>query len=173
MLRRRVRLHGARSAASGNSFRRHGLALQRSDRRNERTFRRNAAARRDQFRHAWTQPLVFSQADPHALYYANQFLYKTTNGGESWTQISQDMTREDPGVPANLNEAAAADAPADKRRGVIYTIAPSPLRAPMIWIGTDDGLIHLTNDDGKTWQNVTPPALTSWSKVVDDRSVAL
>ncbi|HSE16259.1 MAG TPA: hypothetical protein VLB46_04355 [Pyrinomonadaceae bacterium] len=119
-----------------------------------------------QFRHAWTQPLVFSKADPHALYYANQFLYKTTNGGESWTQISADMTREDPGVPSNLNEAAAADAPVDKRRGVIYTIAPSPLRAPTIWIGTDDGLIHLTKDDGKTWQNVTPPAMTSWSKVV-------
>ncbi|HKG61408.1 MAG TPA: hypothetical protein VKB05_16730 [Pyrinomonadaceae bacterium] len=119
-----------------------------------------------QFRHAWTQPLVFSRADRHALYYANQFLYKTTNGGESWTQISADMTREDPGVPSNLNEAAAADAPADKRRGVIYTIAPSPLRAPTIWIGTDDGLIHLTKDDGKTWQNVTPPAMTSWSKVV-------
>ncbi|HJT66540.1 MAG TPA: hypothetical protein VJ749_08805, partial [Pyrinomonadaceae bacterium] len=119
-----------------------------------------------QFRHAWTQPLVFSQADPHALYYANQFLYKTTNGGESWTQISQDLTREDPGVPPNLNEAAAADAPTDKRRGVVYSIAPSPLRASMIWIGTDDGLIRLTNDDGKTWQNVTPPAMTSWSKVV-------
>ena len=119
-----------------------------------------------QFRHAWTQPLVFSPADPHALYYANQFLYKTTNGGESWTQISADLTRDDPGMPSNLNEAAAADAPTDKRRGVVYTIAPSPLRAPMIWIGTDDGLIQLTNDDGKTWQNVTPPALTSWSKVV-------
>ena len=119
-----------------------------------------------QFRHAWTQPLVFSTADQHALYYANQFLYKTTNGGESWTQISPDMTREDPGVPSNLNDAAAADAPVDKRRGVIYTIAPSPLRAPTIWIGTDDGLIHLTKDDGKTWQNVTPPAMTSWSKVV-------
>src|SRR5207253_8173358 len=119
-----------------------------------------------QFRHAWTQPLVFSGADSHALYYANQFLYKTTNGGESWTQISQDLTREDPGVPVNLNEVAAADAPADKRRGVIYTIAPSPLRAPLLWIGTDDGLIQLTNDDGKTWQNVTPPAMTSWTKVV-------
>src|SRR5437660_5284827 len=87
-----------------------------------------------QYRHAWTQPLVFSQADSHALYYANQFLYKTTNGGESWTQISQDLTREDPGVPANLNEAAAADAPADKHRGVIYTIAPSPVRTSMIWV---------------------------------------
>ena len=119
-----------------------------------------------QFRHAWTQPLVFSQADPHTLYFANQFLYKTTNGGESWTQISQDLTREDPGAPPNLNAAAIADAPADKRRGVIYSIAPSPLRASMIWIGTDDGLIQLTNDDGKTWQNVTPPAITSWTKVV-------
>jgi len=119
-----------------------------------------------QYRHAWTQPLVFSKADPHALYYANQFLYKTINSGESWSQISQDLTRDDPGVPANLNEAAAADAPADKRRGVIYTIAPSPLRASTIWIGTDDGLIQLTKDDGKTWENVTPPALTSWSKVV-------
>jgi photosystem II stability/assembly factor-like uncharacterized protein len=124
-----------------------------------------AGAQPGQFRHAWTQPLVFSQADRRALYYANQFLYKTMNGGESWTQISQDMTREDPGVPANLNEATAADAPKDKRRGVIYTIAPSPLRASMVWIGTDDGLIHVTNDDGKIWQNVTPSALTSWSKV--------
>jgi photosystem II stability/assembly factor-like uncharacterized protein len=118
------------------------------------------------FRHAWTRPLVFSQADPHALYFANQFLYKTTNGGESWAQISQDLTREDAGVPPNLNEAAAADAPPEKRRGVIYTIAPSPLRAPTIWIGTDDGYIQLTNDDGKTWQNVAPPTMTSWSKVV-------
>jgi photosystem II stability/assembly factor-like uncharacterized protein len=118
-----------------------------------------------QFRHAWTQPLVFSAADPHALYFANQFLYKTMNGGESWTQISQDLTREDPSAPPNLNEAAVADAPAEKRRGVIYTIAPSPLRASMIWIGTDDGLIQGTYDDGKTWKNVTPPAMTSWSKV--------
>src|SRR4029079_3422367 len=61
-----------------------------------------------QFRHAWTQPLVFSQADPHALSFPNQFLSQKTKGGESWTQISSYLTREDPGVPANLNEAAAA-----------------------------------------------------------------
>jgi photosystem II stability/assembly factor-like uncharacterized protein len=117
-------------------------------------------------RHTWTLPLVFSKADPRALYFGNQFLFKTTNGGESWATISQDLSREDPGVPANLDEATAADAPKDKRRGVIYTIAPSPLRASTVWVGTDDGLIHLTRDDGKTWQNVTPPALTPWSKVV-------
>jgi photosystem II stability/assembly factor-like uncharacterized protein len=118
------------------------------------------------FRHAWTQPLVFSKADPRSLYYANQYLYKTINGGETWTQISPDLTREDPGVPVNLNEAAAANAPVEKRRGVIYTIAPSPLRAQTIWVGTDDGYFHLTKDDGKTWTNVTPPEVTAWSKVV-------
>ncbi len=117
-------------------------------------------------RHTWTSPLVFSQADKRALYFGNQFLFKTINGGESWAQISPDLTREDPGVPANLDEAAAANAPANKRRGAIYTIAPSPLRAERVWIGTDDGYIQLTDDDGKTWQNVTPPALTGWSKVV-------
>ncbi|MEP6925030.1 MAG: hypothetical protein ABI954_11245, partial [Pyrinomonadaceae bacterium] len=117
-------------------------------------------------RHTWTLPLVFSQADPHAIYYSNQFLFKTINGGESWAQISPDLTREDPGVPPNLDEATAADAPKDKRRGVIYTIAPSPIRAPTVWIGTDDGYIQMTNDDGKTWTNVTPPALTAWSKIV-------
>jgi photosystem II stability/assembly factor-like uncharacterized protein len=117
-------------------------------------------------RHTWTLPLVFSQADPQSLYFSDQFLFKTTNGGETWAQISPDLTREDPGIPANLDEATAADAPEGKRRGVIYTIAPSPLRAPTVWVGTDDGLIHVTNDDGKTWQNVTPPPLTPWSKVV-------
>jgi len=117
-------------------------------------------------RHTWTLPLVFSKADPHALFFSNQFLFKTANGGESWATISPDLTREDPGIPANLDEATAADAPKDKRRGVIYTIAPSPLRAPTIWVGTDDGLIHVTKDDGKTWSNVTPPELTPWSKIV-------
>ena len=117
------------------------------------------------YRHAWTQPLVFSQADRQALYFANQFVYKTTDGGDSWTRISDDLTRDDPGVPPNLDAAAAADAPEGKRRGVVYTLAPSPVRAPLIWAGTDDGLIHVTWDDGATWQNVTPPELTAWSKV--------
>jgi photosystem II stability/assembly factor-like uncharacterized protein len=117
------------------------------------------------YRHAWTQPLVFSQADRQALYFANQFVYKTTDGGDSWTRISDDLTRDDPGVPSNLDAAAAADAPEGKRRGVVYTLAPSPVRAPLIWAGTDDGLIHVTWDDGAAWQNVTPPELTPWSKV--------
>jgi photosystem II stability/assembly factor-like uncharacterized protein len=113
----------------------------------------------------WTQPLVFSGADPHALYYANQFLFKTTDGARTWTQISPDLTRPDPGIPSTLDATAAAATDRNGKRGVIYTIAPSPLRAALLWIGTDDGLIQLTQDDGKTWANVTPRAMTAWSRV--------
>lgn len=113
----------------------------------------------------WTQPLVFSKADPHALYYANQFLFKTTDGARTWVQISPDLTRVDPGVPASLDATAAAATDRNGKRGVIYTIAPSPLVAPLIWIGTDDGYIQLTTDDGKSWKNVTPRAISSWSRV--------
>jgi photosystem II stability/assembly factor-like uncharacterized protein len=118
-------------------------------------------------RHTWTLPLVFSPADPHALYFSDQYLFKTTDGGNHWTRISDDMTRENPGVPPNLDAATAADAPPQsKRLGVIYSIAASAVRAPLLWIGTDDGYIHVTQDDGKTWTNVTPRELTAWSKVV-------
>jgi photosystem II stability/assembly factor-like uncharacterized protein len=125
-------------------------------------------SRQGPFRRTWTLPLVFSEADPHALYFSNQFLFKTLDGGNNWAQISPDLTREDPGVPNNLDEAATADAPSGKRRGVIYTIAPSPIPAyaDLVWIGTDDGYIQKTSDGGKSWQNVTPPELTPWSKIV-------
>jgi len=113
----------------------------------------------------WTQPLVLSPADPHALYYASQFLFKTSDGAHTWKQISRDLTRPDPGVPPNLDQAAAAATDRNGKRGVIYAVSPSPLRAPMIWIGTDDGLIQVTTDDGASWHDVTPSALTAWSRV--------
>ncbi|MFN8581430.1 MAG: hypothetical protein U0163_10690 [Gemmatimonadaceae bacterium] len=113
----------------------------------------------------WTQPLVFSKADPRNLYFASQFLFKTSDGARSWTRISGDLTRADPGVPSTLDATAAAHVDRNGKRGVIYTIAPSPIMVPMVWIGTDDGLIQLTMNDGKSWQDVTPPAITSWSRV--------
>ncbi len=117
------------------------------------------------YRRTWTLPLVFSPTDPHVLYFGSQVLFRTADGGSSWQVISPDLTREDPGVPPNLDVATAADAPKGKRRGVIYTIGASIVRAGEIWAGTDDGLIQLTQDEGKTWENVTPPELTPWSKV--------
>ena len=113
----------------------------------------------------WTQPLVFSRADPRSLYYANQYLFKTVDGAKSWQRISPDLTRPDPGVPPSLDAAAATQVDRNGKRGVIYTIAPSPLRAPVLWVGTDDGLIHVTTDDGATWQNATPAAVTTWSRI--------
>jgi photosystem II stability/assembly factor-like uncharacterized protein len=113
----------------------------------------------------WTQPLVFSRANPRALYYASQYLFKTVDGAKTWSRISPDLTRPDAGVPANLDAAAAAQVDRNGKRGVVYTVAPSPMQAPTLWVGTDDGLIHLTRDDGASWQNVTPSALTPWSRV--------
>lgn len=117
------------------------------------------------YRRTWTLPLVFSPTDAHLLYFGSQVLFQTTDGGNSWQVISPDLTRADPGVPTNLDAATAADAPENKRRGVIYTIGPSYVRSGEIWVGTDDGLIQLTQDEGKTWKNVTPGELTPWSKV--------
>ena len=117
------------------------------------------------FRQAWTLPLIFSPTDPRILYFGSQVLFRTADGGSTWKEISPDLTREDPGVPPNLDKSTVEDAPREKRRGVVYTIASSDVRAGEIWVGTDDGLIQLTQDEGKTWKNVTPPELTAWSKV--------
>jgi photosystem II stability/assembly factor-like uncharacterized protein len=123
------------------------------------------ALRTGQYRFNRTAPLIFSPANPHALYLGSNVLFKTTNGGQSWDIISPDLTRTDPGIPPTLGVFVEADPAKGKHRGVIYSIAPSPKDANLIWIGTDDGLIQVTRDGGKNWQNVTPAELTPWSKL--------
>ena len=113
----------------------------------------------------WTQPLVFSRADRRSLYYANQFVFRTTDGAKTWTRISPDLTRAETVIPPNLDAAAAAATDRNGKRGVVYTIAPSPIRAPLLWVGTDDGLIHVTESDGAAWRNVTPSDVGAWSRV--------
>ena len=117
-------------------------------------------------RRTWTLPLIFSPRDPHVLYFANQRLFRTEDGGQHWTVISPDLTRENPATPPNLDPITAADkAQPGPRQGVIYTIAPSRTADHELWAGTDDGQIWRTRDEGGHWENVTPLALTAWSKV--------
>jgi photosystem II stability/assembly factor-like uncharacterized protein len=120
----------------------------------------------DIYRSVWTMPLTFSPKDPRALYFGNQHLFRTRDGGKHWELLSPDLTRKTLTVPANLDAPTAADsAMVGSRRGVIYAIAPGRFKADDIWAGTDDGLIWRTHDAGKHWADVTPPALTPWSKV--------
>jgi photosystem II stability/assembly factor-like uncharacterized protein len=119
----------------------------------------------DRYRGTWTLPLVFGKRD-HALYFGNQRVFRTADGGEHWTPISPDLTREKPAVPSNLDVPAIGDEEhIGPRRGVVYTIAPSARDAKLIWAGTDDGLVWRTLDGGAHWQNVTPAGLAAWSKI--------
>jgi len=123
------------------------------------------AVHSDKYRFIRTAPIVFSPVDKKTLYFAGNVLFKTTDKGNSWTEISPDLTRKSYDVPECIGVYRNDSMKTMKPRGVIYTIAPSPLDINTIWVGTDDGLIQVTHDGGKNWENVTPPALTSWSKV--------
>jgi photosystem II stability/assembly factor-like uncharacterized protein len=110
-----------------------------------------------------TQPIMFSPLDGHVLYYAANRLYKTSDGGMSWSAISPDLAREAGALPASVGTQHLRDA--EQQRGVIYALAPSPKSIDTLWAGTDDGLVWVTRDGGSHWSNVTPPELTPWSKV--------
>jgi photosystem II stability/assembly factor-like uncharacterized protein len=120
----------------------------------------------DPNRKTWTLPEVFSQAD-EALYYSNQFVFRSRDRGRTWEKISPDLARLNPAVPDTLDPVTAKDIDQQMtdRFGVVYTIGPSPLETATVWVGTDDGLIYITRDDGKQWTPVTPPEMTAWSKV--------
>jgi photosystem II stability/assembly factor-like uncharacterized protein len=112
-----------------------------------------------------TMPVLFSPVNPRKLYFSSNVLWQTTTRGESWEQISPDLTRASWEVPKNVGKYIGTDAARPTQRGVIYTIAPSYRDENIIWVGTDDGLIHVTRDGGRTWTNVTPAELTPWAKV--------
>ena len=121
--------------------------------------------RRPEFRVIRTEPIVFSPLDPHLMYFAANTLWATRDGGQSWKQISPDLTRKTFEVPATVGIFRDEPSAQPRQRGVIYALAPSPLDINRIWAGTDDGLIWLTTDGGKNWNNVTPPQLSAWQKV--------
>ena len=123
------------------------------------------AVRSGKYRFVRTAPVLFNPVDKKTLYYAGNVLFKTMNGGNSWQIISPDLTRETYDVPSSVGIYTTNDMKTMPRRGVIYTVAPSYKDVNTIWCGTDDGLIQVTRDGGKSWKNVTPPDITSWSKV--------
>jgi photosystem II stability/assembly factor-like uncharacterized protein len=117
------------------------------------------------FRVLRTEPIVFSPHDPHILYFASNTLWKTTDGGRKWLQISPDLTRKTFDVPATVGIFRTEQSAQPTQRGVIYAVAPSPLDVNRIWAGTDDGQIHITTNGGKSWIPVTPPNMTPFQKV--------
>ena len=143
-----------------------GGKLTRFDRRTGQTA--NVApepVRAPGFRALRTAPVVFSPKDPHLLYFAGNTLWVTGDRGQSWKQISPDLTRKTWEVPASVGKYRDAASARPSQRGVIYAVAPSPLDTGRIWAGSDDGLIHTTADGGQRWADVTPRQLSPWAKV--------
>jgi photosystem II stability/assembly factor-like uncharacterized protein len=119
----------------------------------------------EDFRMLRTEPVVFSPIDPHLLFFAGNTLWQTRDRGDHWKKISPDLSRPRYDLPVSIGKYKADATKQARRRGVICTVAPSALDVNRIWCGTDDGLIHLSIDGGKTWNDVTPPSISAWQKI--------
>lgn len=109
------------------------------------------------YRFNWNYPVVFSTHNPKKLYAGSNHLHATTNGGQSWEVISPDLTRNDPETIKSSGGPITQDNTGAEYYANIFVITESPYTENEIWTGSDDGLIYLTRDGGKTWENVTPP----------------
>ncbi|MFI5113913.1 MAG: hypothetical protein ACHP7J_02130 [Terriglobales bacterium] len=124
---------------------------------------RGAASLEHRFQ--WTAPIVISPHDPNTIYYGGERVFKTTDGGMRWEAISPDLTRNDKSKQQASGGPITIDDTGTEYYDTVFSIAPSPLAKGLIWAGTDDGLIQVTRDEGKTWSNVTPKDLPEWSRV--------
>jgi photosystem II stability/assembly factor-like uncharacterized protein len=123
------------------------------------------AAKDLEHRFNWTSPLLMSPFDPDTLYYGMERLYRTTNDGSSWSAISPDLTRNDKSKQQASGGPITKDITSVEYYDTIFALAESPLNRGMIWVGTDDGLIQLTRNDGGSWVNVTPREMPQWSTI--------
>lgn len=112
-----------------------------------------------------TAPVIFSPVDNKTLFFSGNIIFKTINGGDSWETISPDLSRESWDIPASVGVYSNSEMLKMKRRGVVYTLAPSYKNINTLWAGTDDGLIQITRDGGKNWKNITPSSISAWSKI--------
>jgi len=116
-------------------------------------------------RFQWTAPIAVSPHDPNVLYQGGEALFKSTNGGMSWTAISPDLTRNDKSKQQSSGGPITKDNTSVEYYDTIFAVAESPMQKDLIWAGTDDGLVHLTRDGGKSWNNATPREMPEWSLV--------
>ncbi|MCG6925073.1 MAG: hypothetical protein LJF30_07160 [Acidobacteria bacterium] len=116
------------------------------------------------YRYDWITPLSISSRPPHAIYVGAQVLFRSLDGGQTWATISPDLT----GADAGVNDCDG-DVPVERATacgfGTIFAISPSPVADGLVWVGTTNGRVQLTRDDGAHWKDVTPPALGDWAKV--------
>ena len=117
------------------------------------------------FRFQWNFPIFFSRHDPTVLYTAANVLFKTTNGGESWEQISEDLTRNDASKLGSSGGPITKDNTSVEYYCTIFAACESATDKETIWTGSDDGLLHVTRDSGKSWTDVTPPDMPEWSQI--------
>jgi hypothetical protein len=117
------------------------------------------------YRFQWNSPIVISPHGPDILYHASQFIHRTTNEGQTWEVISPDLTRNDPEKQDFAGGPITHDMTGVEVYDTVFALAESPHERGVIWAGSNDGLVHLTRDNGKTWKNVTPPELPEWSTV--------
>lgn len=111
------------------------------------------------YRFNWTQPIHVSRHDPNVVYYTGNVVFKSTNGGMSWTPISPDLTRNDKSKQGRSGGPITGENISIEYYNVVFSFAESPLDGKLLWAGTDDGLVHLSRDAGKTWTNVSPKDL--------------
>ena len=116
-------------------------------------------------RFQWTFPIVVSPTDPNTLYATSQHVWKTTNEGQTWQRISPDLTRHDPETLGPSGGPITLDQTGVETYATVFTLAPSPLNANVIWAGSDDGVVHVTRDGGKNWTTVTPSGLPPFTRI--------
>ena len=113
----------------------------------------------------WTFPIVFSPLDENRLYTSSQFLYLTTDDGQSWEKISPDLTYADPETLGETGGVITMDMNGPEIYATIFAVAPSQHDIDTIWVGSDDGRIHITRDHGANWTDITPAELPKFSRV--------
>jgi photosystem II stability/assembly factor-like uncharacterized protein len=117
------------------------------------------------YRFQWTAPIMISKFEPHALYFAAQVLFRSLDQGRSWTVISPDLTRNDKSKQQPSGGPLTKDNTSVETYDTIFAVAESPKNKDLIWVGSDDGLVHVTQDGGAHWSNVTPKGLPDFATV--------